>query len=106
MTLQVEVALSRHARQREAQSNLSDHDLELVRRYGVLEHRTGVRFYFVGRREVERYRLVEPRLAKLHDLVLIVSSDDRTVITIYRNRNALKEIRRKSKTRFLQHHLT
>ena len=26
-------------------------DLDLVRRYGVLEHRTGVRFYFVGRRD-------------------------------------------------------
>jgi hypothetical protein len=100
MTLQAEVALSRHARQREAQSNLSDRDLELVRRYGVLEHRTGVRFYFVGRREVQRYRHVEPRIAKLHDIVLIVSSDGRMVITVYRNRNALKEIRRKSKTRF------
>ncbi len=100
MTLQTEVALSKHARRRGAQSNLSDRDLDLVRRYGVLEHRTGVRFYFVGRREVERYREVEPRLAKLHDIVMIVSSDDYVVITVYRNRNALKEIRRKSKVRF------
>jgi hypothetical protein len=100
MTFQAIVALSKHARQREAQSNLSDFDLELVRKYGVLEHRTGVRFYFVGRREVERHRHAEPRLAKLHDIVLIVSSDDRMVITVYRNRNALKAIRRKSKTRF------
>ena len=101
MTLQVEVALSRHARRRGAQSNLSDRDLELVRRYGVLEHRTGVRFYFVGRREVERYRDVEPRLAKLHDIVMIVSSDDCIVITVYRNRNALKDIRRKSKVHLI-----
>jgi hypothetical protein len=100
MTLQAEVALSRHARRRGAQSNLSDRDLDLVRRYGVLEHRTGVRFYFVGRREVERYRDVEPRLAKLHDIVMIVSNDDYVVITVYRNRNALKEIRHKSKVRF------
>jgi hypothetical protein len=100
MTLQAEVALSKHARRRGAQSNLSDRDLDLVRRYGVLEHRTGVRFYFVGRREVERYRYVEPRLAKLHDVVMIVSSDDYFVITVYRNRNALKDIRRKSKVRF------
>ena len=100
MTLQAEVALSRHARRRRAQSNLSDRDLDLVRRYGVLEHRTGVRFYFVGRREVERYREVEPRLVKLHDIVMIVSSDDYIVITVYRNRNALKEIRHKSKVRF------
>ena len=100
MTFQADVALSRHARRRGAQSNLSDRDLDLVRRYGVLEHRTGVRFYFVGKREVERYRDVEPRLAKLHDIVMIVSSDDFVVITVYRNHNALKDIRRKSKVKY------
>jgi hypothetical protein len=75
-------------------------DLDLVRRYGVLEHRTGVRFYFVGRREVERYREVEPRLDRLHGVVLVLAADDRMVITVYRNRRALRDIRRKSKNRF------
>lgn len=89
--------VSRHAKQRGAQSNLCDHDLDLVRRYGVIEHRAGARFYVVRKREVERYRLAEPRLAKLHDIVMIVSNDDGTVITVYRNRHALRDIRRKSK---------
>lgn len=92
--------LSKHGKQRAAQSNLSGDDVELVRRYGVLEHRTGVRFYFVSRREVERYRVVAPRLAKLHDIVMIVSHDDEVVITVYRNSQALKQIRRKSKINF------
>ncbi len=91
---------SKHGSQRVAQSNLSEDDVDLVRRYGVLEHRTGVRFYFIGRREVERYRVVAPRLAKLHDIVMIVSCDDQTVITVYRNRHALKQIKRKSKVNF------
>lgn len=88
--------VSDHARQRSAQSNLRASDMELVRRYGILEHRTGVRFYILRRREVERYRKVEPRLAKLHDIVMIVSSDD-TVVTVYRNKKALRDIRRKPK---------
>lgn len=92
--------LSRHARHRGAQSNLSERDLELVRKYGVLERRTGVRFYFVRDREVERFRLVEPRLVRLHGVVMVVSSHDDTVITVYRNPKALKGIRRKSKTRW------
>lgn len=100
MTLQVRVELSRHAEHRRAQSNLSSDDVELVRRYGVLEHRTGVRFYFVGSREVERYHHVEPRLRKLRNIVMIVSSDDCMVITVYRNCKALKDIRRKSKVRY------
>ena len=90
--------LSKHARRRGAQSNLCERDVDLVRRYGVLEHRTGVRFYFVRKQEVERYRTVEPRLAKLHDIVMVLSQDN-TVITLYRNRKALKDIRRKSKIR-------
>ena len=98
--LEASAQFSRHGRQRAAQSNLSEDDVDLVRRYGVLEHRTGVRFYFIGRREVERYRHVAPRLAKLHDIVMIVSQDGDTVITVYRNRQALKHIRRKSKKRF------
>jgi hypothetical protein len=95
----VDTRLSRHAMQRGAQSNLREYDLELVRRYGVLEHRTGVRFYFIRRRDVARHRKAEPRLQKLHDIVMVVSNDDSTVITVYRNPKALKEIRRKSKTR-------
>ncbi len=91
--------LSTHARLRGAQSNLSSDDVEIVRKYGILERRTGVQFYVLRRREVERYRTAEPRLAKLHDVVLIVSGDN-TVITIYRNSKALKEIRRKSKIRW------
>jgi hypothetical protein len=74
-------------------------DLYLVRWYGVLEHRTGVRFYFVGRREAVRFRYVEPRLDRLQGVVLVVTADDRLVITVYRNRRALRDIRRKSKTR-------
>ncbi|MDQ3929810.1 MAG: hypothetical protein M3328_11795 [Chloroflexota bacterium] len=88
---------SRHARHRGAQSNLCEHDLELVRTYGVLEHRTGVRFYIMRRREVERYRTVEPRLAKLHDIVMVVSNDERVIITVFRSKRAQREIRRKSK---------
>lgn len=95
--MEAKAQCSKHGRLRVAQSNLSTDDVELVRRYGVLEHRTGVRFYFIGRREVERYRHVAPRIAKLHSIVLIVSQDDDTVITVYRNKHALKQIRRKSK---------
>jgi hypothetical protein len=89
--------LSRHAMLRGAQSNLRRQDCELVRRYGVLEHRDGVRFYVLRKRDVERHREAEPRLQKLHDIVLVVDRDGSTIITIYRNAKALKKIRHKSK---------
>jgi hypothetical protein len=89
-------SLSKHARRRGAQSNLSERDVDLVRTYGVLERRTGVRFYFVRRREVERFREVEPRLARLEGIVMVMSPEG-TVITFYRNSKALRDIRRKHK---------
>ena len=94
-----EAICSGHARLRAAQSNLCDRDLELVCRYGVLEHRTGVQFYFLRRRDVQRFPKVEPRLIRLHGVVVIMSVEDEMIITIYRNRRALKDIRRKSKVR-------
>lgn len=96
MNAESEARFSKHARRRSAQSNLCEHDVELVRRYGVLEHRTGVRFYFMRKREVEKYRAAEPRLTRLQGVVMIISNDD-IVITTYRNSRALREIRRKSK---------
>ena len=96
MNPQFEARFSRHARQRSAQSNLCEQDMELVRRYGVLERRTGVRFYFLRRREVEKYQAAEPRLSRLQGVVMIMSNDN-IVITTYRNSKALREIRRKSK---------
>ncbi len=100
MTEQYQETLSQHARRRGAQSNLCSRDLELVRKYGVLEHRTGVRFYFLRSREVERFRSLEPRLAKLQGIVMIVAKDSDMVITIYRNPRALHDIRRKPKVRY------
>jgi hypothetical protein len=88
--------LSKHAQRRGAQSNLCEHDVDLVRKYGVLERRTGVRFYFVRRREVERFRAIEPRLAKLDGIVMVMSPDG-IVITFYRNSKAQRSIRRKHK---------
>ena len=88
--------LSKHAQRRSAQSNLCEQDVDLVCRYGVLERRTGVRFYFVRRREVDRYRAVEPRLDKLDGIVMVMSPDG-VVITFYRNSKALRNIRRKHK---------
>lgn len=86
-----------HSNWRLAQCNMQRRDIGLVLKYGVLERRTGVRFYFIRKKDVERYRKVEPRLVKLHDAVVIVSSDDSWVVTMYRNKKALRTIRRKLK---------
>ncbi len=88
-----------HARKWLAQSNLLPSDVDLVRRHGTLQYRDGARLYFVRRRDVLRHRLAEPRMLKLHSLVLVVASDSETVITAYRNGNGMRQIKRKPKRR-------
>lgn len=88
--------ISRHAAKRMAQRNLSLSDVALVLRLGRKEHRTGVRFFFFGERDVPRDREIDlRRLAG----TTIVAAEER-ILTVYRNGRAISRIKRKSKRRW------
>ena len=91
---------TRHARLRTAQRRLSPAEVELVEQHGRRIHRTGIIFYFLGHRDLPA-RLSKPALyERLVGTVLLVAENG-DLITAYRNRNALKAIRRKPKRRAL-----
>ena len=79
--------ISRHAARRMAQRNLSVGDVALVLRFGRKEHRTGVKFFFLGERELERL------------VGTTVVAADECILTVYRNEKALAQIKRKLKWR-------
>ncbi len=88
--------ISRHAAKRMAQRNLSLSDVALVLQLGRKEHRTGVRFFFFGERDVPRGRTLDlGRLAS----TTIVAAEER-ILTVYRNERAISRIKRKSKWRW------
>jgi len=82
-----------HAAQRMTQRNLEIWDIELVMGLGKELYRSGVTFYFLGKRQVPigEERALEPLVG-----TTVVVGDGR-VKTVYRNRRALRKIRRKSK---------
>ena len=90
MTIQSPL-ISDHAAQRMAQRNLKTNDIAFVLRYGRCIHRTGAKFYFLGRRDIPEgmERAIEP----LVGTTVIV--EDEQITTIYRNRRALAKIKRK-----------
>ncbi len=90
------VQISRHAARRLAQRGISLEDVNLVLRLGRRLHRTGVTFYFFGRRQIPRG--LERELERLVGTTLIVA--DGCVITAYRNKRAIAEIKKKPKRRF------
>ena len=87
-----------HACKRCAQRNLAPGEIELVRRYDRKLHRTGVIFYFLGRRDLPESFRKEARYARLEGTTLLVSLEG-DLITSYRNKKALKKIRKKAKRR-------
>lgn len=84
-----------HARTRMDQRGLSDDDIAFVRHYGSVIHRTGVKFYFLGKRDIPR--AFARSHGHLEGITLVVSPDRHVLVTCYRNRGAIAEIKRKSK---------
>ena len=82
-----------HARLRMAQWNLCESEVLYAIRYGEKFHRHGIIFHFVREKDVPKnnHRL----MARLEGTTVLTSGATRTVITVYRNRNAISKIKRK-----------
>lgn len=87
------IGFSEHCRERMAQRNVSDEDVRYIVARGVMEYRTGVQCFTLPRRSIPADERSER--ASLQSLVVLVC--DGYVITVYRNRNPLRHIRRKAK---------
>jgi hypothetical protein len=91
-----------HARTRQAQRNLSDEEVAFVLDHGQYVRSGGALHVFLGRRDMPGDRDSCRRYQHLEGAVLVVNDtgDVPVLITVYRNRRGLREIRRKAKYRF------
>jgi hypothetical protein len=89
---------SPHARLRCAQRNLRPERLAYVLRHGTRIRRTGVTFVVLRRRDIPVADRRCDAYAKLEGTVLLLGRNDR-LVTAYRNRGALRAIRKKQKGR-------
>jgi hypothetical protein len=87
---------SYHANQRLARRNLSEADAAFVLEHGRRYYAAGALHVFLGRRNLPRERTLYQRYAHLEGTVLVMSAGvEKQVITVYRNRRALRTIRSK-----------
>lgn len=89
------VRFTNHAKMRMAQRGISYQSVfNAVRKCSKI-HRTGVVFVFVGRKEIEQFGFEE----NLNGLTVIFNEDENSqeVKTVYKNRNAISVIKKKSK---------
>lgn len=94
-----ELQVTRHAESRQAQRNLSPEDIEFVWEYGRRVRCAGVLHIFLGKRDIPVEREVARRFARLEGTTLVMDDtwNELVLITAYRNRRGLKQIRAKQK---------
>lgn len=99
--------ISHHARLRQAQRNLSDDEIEFVLMHGEELHSGGALHIFLGRRNLLQDRNSKRQYAHLEGTVLVLSDSeqDSTLITVYRNRQALRMIKAKAKHHRVSRHI-
>jgi hypothetical protein len=87
------VGFSDHCRERMAQRNVSEDDVQYIVSRGACEYRTGVLCFTLPRRSIP----AEERSlhSSLESLVVLVH--DGYVITVYRNKRPMRHVRRKAK---------
>lgn len=88
---------SLHACVRSNQRSISYGDCMKAILYGRKFHATGVVFHFIGQKELNDCIMLCGDKEHLNGLVVITDCLNHDIITVYKNKNALKEIHKKSK---------
>jgi len=93
--MQEAVELSNHAVTRMAQRNLSAEDVEYVLRFGCRVRSGGALHCFLRHDDIPKAD--RKRAQRLEGTTVLMDRSGQSIITVYRNRQGLKEIRRKVK---------
>jgi hypothetical protein len=88
--------LSSHSMTRMQQRGIAADAIEVVREHGRRIHTGGAVFCFLGRRDIPDY-LPATQRERLEGLPVVLSTVDETVVTVYKNRNGLRDIKRKKR---------
>ncbi len=87
---------SNHARQRMAQRNLSNRDLDFILMVGRRFHRAGVVLIHLCRKDIPARFLRHNQFARLEGTTLVLGRDAPILITVWRNRRGgLRHIQHK-----------
>ena len=84
-----------HAQNRCQQRAISTWDVDQVLNFGNVIYKQGMRFMFIPKKNIRTF--YQPaRQSSLEDLMILVGPDD-AIITAYRNNDAVKNVKHKSK---------
>lgn len=86
--------LTQHAQRRMAQRNISPRDIQIVLAYGQRDWTYRGQAYALGRRHIPSDMMARDDVRRLEGTVVIVTENNETIITVYRNRD-FRQLRKK-----------
>ena len=90
-----DMTTSQHAKCRLQQRAITPWALEQILRHGEIIYKQGMKFMFMPKKLIKLF--YAPNLqVEIQDIMILVSNDG-TIITAYRNENAVKHVQKKSK---------
>lgn len=93
----MQAILTDHAALRAAQRNIKGRDIDIIASYGREISCGGAIHIFLAAKDLPSDLLADDSVSKLVGTTAVLANDDFSVITIYRNRQALSIIRKKTK---------
>lgn len=84
---------TQHAQKRMAQRNITLADIHFVFEHGQRFHRAGAIFFFLRGRDIPKE--VRTELGRLEGTTVVLSREKPRIITVYRNRQGLRQLKRK-----------
>ena len=88
--------LTAHAELRAQQRAIHEEELDLVVDYGRRDHNGGALYIFMGKRDIPD-SLAPALKERLHGITIIMDPGTEEILTTYRNRRGLRDIKRKRK---------
>ena len=88
-------ALTRHAEHRAAQANLTQDKINIILQFGRWIHRGHALFCVLLKRDLPHLLQGDDYFLKLTDCALVMDPSGSEIITCYKNKTAIKNIKRK-----------
>ena len=87
--------LTSHSTVRASQRGIKEFQIRMVTKFGRVIRKQGLRFFYMTHYELKFFPLQTRET--LQNLVVVMAGDENMVITTYKNKDAIRHIKRKSK---------
>ena len=97
MQVSLSLLFTEHALLRMAQRNLSINDVEYTLKNGRECRRGGAIHYTLRGKDIPKQDRSSNELRRLEGMTILIAPNDNQIITVYRNKDAYTDIRKKTK---------